>query len=60
MLSTPLFRPVGAAMLLSLEESAKRADLTLEELQQNIQEGRLATVANTGDEDIAQVDEKNL
>ena len=49
MLSTPLFRPVGAAMLLSLEEAAKRADLTLEELQQNIQEGRLATVANTGD-----------
>jgi hypothetical protein len=47
-------------MLLSLEEAAKRADLTLEELQQNIQEGRLATVANTGDEDTAQVDEKNL
>lgn len=45
-------------MLLSLEEAAKRADLTLEELQQNIQEGRLATVANTGDEDTAQVDEK--
>ena len=35
-------------MLLSLEEAAKRADLTLEELQQNIKEGRLATVANTG------------
>ena len=34
-------------MLLSLEEAAKRADLTLEELQQNIKEGRLATVANT-------------
>ncbi len=47
-------------MLLSLEEAAKRADLTLEELQQNIKEGRLATVANTGDEDTAQVDEKNL
>ena len=47
-------------MLLSLEEAAKRADLTLEELQQNIQEGRLATVVNTGDEDTAQVDEKNL
>ncbi len=47
-------------MLLSLEEAAKRADLTLEELQQNIQEGRLATVANTGDEDTAHVDEKNL
>ena len=47
-------------MLLSLEEAAKRADLTLEELQQNIKEGRLATVTNTGDEDTAQVDEKNL
>ena len=47
-------------MLLSLEEAAKRADLTLEELQQNIKEGRLATVANTGDEDTAQVDEKKL
>jgi hypothetical protein len=47
-------------MLLSLEEAAKRADLTLEELQQNIKEGRLATVANTGDEDTSQVDEKNL
>ena len=47
-------------MLLSLEEAAKRANLTLEELQQNIKEGRLATVANTGDEDTAQVDEKNL
>ena len=47
-------------MLLSLEEAAKLADLTLEELQKNIQEGHLATVANTGDEDTAQVDEKNL
>jgi hypothetical protein len=47
-------------MLISLKEAAKRADLTLEELQQNIQEGRLATVVNTGDEDTAQVDEKNL
>lgn len=47
-------------MLLSLEEAAKRADLTLEELQQNIKEGRLATVANTGDEDTAQVDEKKI
>ena len=60
MLSTPLSRPVVAAMLLSLEEAAKLADLTLEELQKNIQEGHLATVANTGDEDTAQVDEKNL
>ena len=60
MLSTPLSRPVGAAMLLSLEDAAKLADLTLEELQKNIQEGHLATVANTGDEDTAQVDEKNL
>jgi hypothetical protein len=60
MLSTPRSRPVGAAMLLSLEDAAKLADLTLEELQKNIQEGHLATVANTGDEDTAQVDEKNL